>query len=318
MKEKLVIIDTDCGVDDSIALIIALKERSIRILGITTSFGNVSADQAARNVLSLIDLVDPGYHIPVFKGEETPLDGRIVETDPLIHGRTGRGYAVLKEGRGSVEKESAASFIARTLKDMPGEVTLLTLGRLTNIARALERDARLADHARELILMGGSAFVPGNVSPCSEANIAGDSQSADMVFSAFGRKLTMIGLDVTTQLRLTGDMVRSLESLQDDATRPIYTYFKDALRLYFEFYRRVDDTVESCPVHDPLAMLYLIDPSLCAIRSYCTKVIVSKDVTNGFTLVDRRVHPSVGNQVNIAVEVDKNRGLNKLLSYFRK
>lgn len=314
-KKKKILIDTDGGIDDAIAIMVALSDPDVEVVGITTGYGNTSMLQASSNVLAILKLFGKDYAVPVAMGASIPLDGVERRPDVAVHGANGLGNVSLPKSVQIPVAGKAEDFIVSTIKRNPGEITVVSLGRLTNLAHAVEKCPAIAKLAKKLIVMGGSVTTPGNVSACSEANINGDSRAAKIVFEA-GFHLLMVGLDVTTKVRLDGNKVRALAGYQNEITRPKYELLSAMLPFYFSFYMKSEDAIDSCPVHDPLAMLCAIDESLLTFERIPITVIVSNDVTNGMTLADRRPHPTETHLVDVALDVDSRRAVLKLLSYF--
>ena len=217
---KQILIDADTGIDDSIAILFALKRPDVRVMGVTTGFGNTTARQAAENSLRLIRLAGVPYEVPVAVGATEPLAGNWKGPDPHIHGPNGIGGVELPPSPQQPLEEPAWAFIARMAREHPGELTLVTLARMTNLAKALEIEPDLPRLLKRVVFMGGTFHAPGNVSPVAEANIAGDPEAADRVFQA-GFDLTMVGLDVTQKVRLTTDHVAILDKYAAPENRPI-------------------------------------------------------------------------------------------------
>ena len=220
-----ILIDADTGIDDSIAILFALKRQDVQVVGITTGFGNTDARQAADNSLRLIQLAAPGYEVPVAVGAAAPLEGEWEGPVPHIHGRNGIGDAQIPPSSQKPLEESACDFIIRMAHAHAGELTLVMLARMTNLALALKKEPELPKLIRRVVFMGGTWHTPGNVSPVAEANIAGDPEAADLVFQA-GFNLTMVGLDVTQKVRLTAGHLRLLEKYAAPENRPIVDYLK--------------------------------------------------------------------------------------------
>ena len=199
-----VIFDTDPGVDDAMALCYALAHPDIDILGITTTFGNVTVDQAAINALYLCQLA--GRSITVTRGAEKPLVKQAEPPPDFIHGADGLGNLPERAApRGQMDPRTSAQFIVDTARKYPGEITLVAVGPLGNLAEALRLAPELPGLVREVVLMGGAVLESGNVSPVAEANIWNDPHAADIVFTA-GWPLTMVGLDVTPSIPLVTNL----------------------------------------------------------------------------------------------------------------
>ena len=200
-------------------------------------------------------------------------------------------------------------------REHPGELTLVTLARMTNLAKALEIEPDLPRLLKRVVFMGGTFHAPGNVSPVAEANIAGDPEAADRVFQA-GFDLTMVGLDVTQKVRLTTDHVAILDKYAAPENRPIVDYLKQALPFYFRFNRLQNNCLDHCPVHDPLAMLAAVDPSVVTVRTIPARVECGGSFCRGMVVADLREHPIEAPGVSICVDVDSRRALEELLTTF--
>ena len=204
-----VIYDTDPGVDDAMALYYALAHPDIDVVGVTTTFGNVSVAQAAENALYLLAIA--GHEsIPVTRGVASPL-GKAGEDPPAhIHGADGLGNLAQRESHAlRLDPRSSAQFIVDTARQQPGQITVVAVGPLGNLALALEIEPQLPQLLRAVVIMGGTVLEPGNVSPVAEANIWNDPHAADRVFCA-GFALTMVGLDVTHQVILPVSLFKQL------------------------------------------------------------------------------------------------------------
>jgi inosine-uridine nucleoside N-ribohydrolase len=264
MTATKVIIDTDPGVDDSMAILFALRSPAIEVVGLTTVFGNVSIDNATANALTLAGM--SGYSIPVARGAEHPLVKDLRPPPTFVHGSDGLGEAGLQNPVGEAIEMSGAEFIVDMARRFPGEITLVPVGPLTNIALALALEPRLPELIKEVVLMGGSARADGNVSPVAEANIFGDPDAADIVFNA-SWKVTMVGLDVTTQVRLKDDRLERMAAADPEFGGFIYSIS----RFYKKFYqsRGVDGGFY---VHDPSAVAYVIAPDLFEVKAARVRV----------------------------------------------
>jgi inosine-uridine nucleoside N-ribohydrolase len=262
---KKVIIDADPGVDDSMAILLAFASPAIEVVGITTVFGNTAIDNATANALTLVDLA--GVSVPVVRGAEHPLVKDLRQPPAYVHGADGLGEVGLQNPVGSVLDQSAAQFIVDMARRHPGEITLVPVGPLTNIALALAIEPRLPELIQEVVLMGGAARVEGNVSPTAEANIFGDPHAADIVFTTPWRS-TMVGLDVTTQVRLTDDRLERIAQ----ANPKIGGFIWKITRFYKKFYESRGVT-GGFYVHDPSAVAFVIDPTLFGTQTGRVRVV---------------------------------------------
>ena len=194
-----VIIDTDPGVDDALALLLAMRSPELRIEAITPVAGNVPLDLTLPNALRLVEIADR-TDIPVAAGARTPLVRRLV-TATYAHGENGLGGAVFPEPTTKPVATPAAEMIRQIVRKYPGEVTLITIGPLTNVATSINSDPELAGMVRGLVMMGGS-LSGGNITPAAEFNVYVDPEAARIVFQS-GIPITMVGLDVTRKTSLT-------------------------------------------------------------------------------------------------------------------
>jgi len=249
-----IIIDSDPGVDDTMAILFAFQSPAIEVVGITTVFGNTNIGNGTANALTLVDLV--GASVPVARGAEHPLVREPREPPAFVHGSDGLGQVGKQRPVGEVIELSAAEFIVDMARRHPGEITLVPVGPLTNIAMALALEPRLPELIREVVLMGGAAGVVGNISPVAEANIFGDPHAADIVFRAPWR-VTMVGLDVTTRVRMRDDLLQRIAM----ANPQLGGFIWDVSRFYKSFYESRGVT-GGFYVHDPSAIAYVIDPGL--------------------------------------------------------
>src|SRR4029453_16550414 len=194
-QSRKVIIDCDPGIDDAMAIILAMQYSGFDIVGITTVFGNASLDQATKNALTVVEL--SGRQIPVYKGAAKPLHIEPQPPPDFVHGKDGLGNTNQPIPKSGPLAQSAARFMADTARASPGQITILAIGRLTNLAEAMKLDPNFTKNVKEVVLMGGAVNFPGNVSPVAEANISGDPDAADLVLTA-PWKVTMIALNTTT------------------------------------------------------------------------------------------------------------------------
>ena len=197
-----ILIDADTGVDDSIAILYALRSSNFIVEGITTCYGNSNAFQSAENSIRLVALSKCGYDVPVVAGADQSIEGGSDSAPAYIHGDNGIGNVELPESGQKPLDEEACDFTIRKADELDGELVVVTTGRMTNLALALQKDPSLPKKIKKVVSMGGTLLEPGNVSPYAEANIQGDAKAADMVFKA-GFRLTLVGLDVTMKTFIT-------------------------------------------------------------------------------------------------------------------
>lgn len=262
---RKVIYDTDPGVDDAMALYFGLAHPAIDVVGISTTFGNVTVEQAAINALYLNALA--GRCIPVTQGVAKPLRRPPQAAPAHIHGADGLGNLPTRlpvEGR--FDPRSSAQFIVDMARAQQGEITLVAVGPLGNLSLALNLEPRLPQLLREVILMGGTVLEPGNVSPVAEANIWNDPHAAEHVFQARWNKLTMVGLDVTHRVILPLALFKAIA----DHQRHVAT---DTLHHAVSFYAKHYSgrhphvaRIHGCFGHDVLAFLYLVNPELFTLE----------------------------------------------------
>jgi len=282
---RKVIFDTDPGVDDAMALYFALAHPGIDVIGITTTFGNVSVDQAATNALYLTALA--GQKITVTKGVKAPWVKPGEAPPDFIHGVDGLGNLATRVATANtLDPRSSAQFIVDMARFLPGEITLVAVGPLGNLAAALMLEPDLPQLVREVIIMGGTIDEPGNVSPVAEANIWNDPHAADKVFGA-GWKLTMVGLDVThrvvTELAL-------FKKIADQQQHIVTDTLHHAVAFYSNFYSGLHKHLAlnpGCFAHDLLAFIYLVRPELFTIESGAVRV-ATEGIAQGQTMLNRR------------------------------
>ncbi len=250
-----VIIDTDPGVDDAMAILMALASPELEVLALTTIFGNAATDRTTRNALTILETAGR-TDIPVSAGAVDPIAVPFKGPVPFVHGENGLGGTRTISPTTEVTQALAAETIYTLASDRPGEVTLLALGPLTNLAVALDAHPDLIDLVDEVVVMGGNALVPGNATPVAEANINNDPEAADAVFGA-GWPITMVGLDVTHQVNLPGAVIDTITA----ASNPGARLLAEAIPLYRAFFEATNN-IDGIYVHDPSTVAYLLEPDI--------------------------------------------------------
>ena len=274
MKKK-VIIDCDPGIDDSLALILALNSPELEIVGITTVSGNVKADQGAKNVLKVLKLMSR-EDIPVYIGEEIPLVRELI-TAQDTHGEDGLGETNYEEADVQVNY-GGVDFILENARK--GDISIIALGPLTNLATAIERDEDGFNMINEIVSMGGAFKSHGNCSQVAEFNYWVDPHGVKEVFDRNKVPFSMVGLDVTREIILTPNLIELINQIGGD----IANFIVDITRFYVDFHWNQERTL-GCVINDPLAVAYFIDRTLCeGFTSYLD--IVTDGIAVGQTLVD--------------------------------
>lgn len=279
-ERRKIIIDTDPGQDDAAAIMMAFASPDeIEVLGLTAVAGNVPLSFTSRNVRIVCELCGRS-DAAVYEGAERPFVRKPV-TAEHVHGRTGLDGAELPEPVMSVRPQPAVDFIVETIMREPeGSVTLCTLGPLTNVALALQKEPAIAGRVRELVMMGGGFFEGGNITPAAEFNIYVDPEAAKIVFAS-GMPIVMMPLDVTHQLLTRKDRVAKIAAL---GTRPA-----QVLVDWLAFFERFDEEKygsDGGPLHDPSVIAYLLKPELFSGRHCNVEIETQSELTVGMTVVD--------------------------------
>ena len=294
-----VIIDTDPGIDDAQAILFALFCGEFEIDALTTVFGNVPAKTAAANVLRLLEM-SGRPEIPVYLGAVEPLVRRRLHYAPEVHGKRGLGDLKLPPPKGKIQKNYAAVELARRIVQAPGEITILALGPLTNIALAIRLEPQFVKHVREIIFMGGIVAGHGNVSAVATANVLNDSEAAKIVFNAGFPCLTMVGQDVTRPTRMLPERRERLRQAGGEIAEFLY----EITRYYGNAYTR--EQIPGFPVHDLLVMIYALRPALFKTRLLHVDVETEGALTEGMTVADFRPYSKVKPNVNVCLKADAN------------
>lgn len=269
---KKVILDTDPGIDDAQAIAYAIAHPDIELLGLTTVFGNALIDITTRNAVWLLEKFGRG-DIPVARGAAHPLVQEPLPPADFVHGKNGLGELEITPPIGSPIDKSAAQFIVDSVNASPGEITLVAVGPLTNIAAAMALDTNLSTKVKELIVMGGSVEEPGNVTPVAEANFFNDPHAADQVFAG-DWPAVIVGLDVTHQVLL---MDSHLARLRDNAGVTGQILWESS-RFYVNFYSTHgvarDRDEPACAMHDATALVFLNERDAFELRAGGCRVAV--------------------------------------------
>ncbi|CAJ2673993.1 unnamed protein product [Trifolium pratense] len=277
-EPKKIIIDTDPGIDDAMAIFVALRSPEIEVIGLTTIYGNVYTTLATRNALHLLEVAER-TDIPVAEGSHVTLTkGTKLRIADFVHGADGLGNQNFPPPNGKPIEESAADFLVNQAKANPGKITVVALGPLTNIALAVQMDPDFAKNIGQIVLLGGSFAVNGNVNPAAEANIFGDPDAADVVFTS-GADVLAVGINVTHQVMLSGSDREKLASSKGKFAQ----YLTGILEVYFSYHSDAYNT-NGVYLHDPTALLAAVDPSLVTCTEGAVRVQTS-GITRGLTIL---------------------------------
>ncbi len=279
MNKRAIIIDTDPGQDDAVALLLALASPELDVLGVTAVAGNVPLSYTRRNARIVVELAGR-QDVPVFAGAIRPLVRPLV-TAEHVHGKTGLDGPQLPEPTIPLQDEDAVDFIVRTLRERPeGTVTLCVLGPLTNIALALVRAPDIAPRINEIVLMGGAYFEGGNITPSAEFNIYVDPHAADIVFKS-GVPIVMLPLDVTHQVLSTRARIAAIDALGNRAGKVVAQMLSFSERFDLAKYGS-----DGAPLHDPCVIAYLLRPELFSGRHINVEIETCSELTLGATVAD--------------------------------
>ena len=275
-----IILDTDPGVDDAFAIMYLAAQVDAEIVAVGSVHGNVPAPLAAQNALRLLELVN--ISAPVAIGAARPI-AQPLQTAEFVHGADGLGGRAGPAPRGTPVSESAAEQLVRLARAEPGELTLLALGPLTNIALAVLLEPDLPKLLRSVVVMGGAVTVPGNITPYAEANFFHDPEAADLVLGAGFTDLTLVGLDVTEQTQVGEEWLTAVGALPGARAE----FATGLLDHYAGFYTQMIG-MRVCTLHDPLAAAVMLDAKLATYRELPLMIERTGTHTRGQVLSDRR------------------------------
>ncbi len=334
------ILDVDTGIDDSLALLYAAASPDADLIAATCVSGNIDARQVGINTRAVLELAGR-TDVEVAMGREIPLI-KPLETTPETHGPQGLGHAELPPPSRPLSDRHAVDLILDEARRRPGEITLVTLGPLTNLAIAVLREPALPGLLKGYVLMGGAFGVSGNTTPTTEWNIHCDPEAAQIVLRAWADAIAtdpaiprplVLGLDVTEQARIEPEHVvrlaRRAGSIPDDtidldggddpmtlggsvASNPVVRYVADALRFYFEFHRQFDGFYGAF-IHDPLAVAAALDRDLVQIEALFVDVETRGEITTGMTVADRRGLTGRPPNLDVATRADVPTFLDRLI-----
>ncbi len=291
---RKIIIDTDPGIDDAMAIYFALQASALDVIGLTTIFGNVTTELATVNALRILDIAGRS-DIPVAPGASDPLCHRFSGGAAFVHGDDGQGNTNRPLSARQPVSQHAAHFIVEQVMSQPGEITLVPIGPLTNLALALRLEPRIADNVRDVVLMGGNALGPGNATPAAEANIHNDPEAADVVLGA-SWPVTMVGLDVTHHVFMSADHLDRYAGMGHAMGEHIA-----AISPYYLNFYRERNGLDGLYVHDSSAIAFLLAPELFTTANWPVRVDTTQSLGRGKTW------PALGDTARLDLDPWRNR-----------
>lgn len=281
-ETRKIIIDTDPGIDDSVAIMLAFQSPELDVIGLTTVFGNSDVTTTTNNALLLCELAEK--QIPVAKGSTNPLVIPKRPNPDFVHGIDALGNTFWPAPKAQPIAESAVSFIVNTIMNSPQEITLVALGPLTNLAHALILEPQIAQHVKEVVIFAGAVTTPGNCSPIAEANVWGDPHAADIVFAA-PWPLTAITLDASQKPQITKAMLARIS----DRNQSLGNFLQKINEFYIDFYLANSPGLQGARVHDSLTIAYLIDKQLFTTQQG-TVCVATEGVAEGAIIFDKSLN----------------------------
>lgn len=280
MPRRKIIIDTDPGQDDAVAILLALASPDeLDVIGITAVAGNVPLPLTERNARIICELAGK-TDIPVFAGCAEPMARKLV-TAEHVHGKTGLDGPQLADPAMQLQETHAVDFLIQTLRrEQPGTVTLVPIGPLTNLGVAFSRAPDIVDRVQEIVVMGGAYFEVGNITPAAEFNIYVDPEAADIVFKS-GIPIVVMPLDVTHKALTTKPRVDAFAGLGTEVGRMVAEWTN-----FFERFDKEKYGSEGAPLHDPCTIAYLLEPKLFSGRHINVQVELTSELTRGMTVAD--------------------------------
>lgn len=297
MEKTKIILDCDPGHDDAVAIILAGKNPKIDLLGITIVSGNQTLDKTVRNALNVTQHL--GIDVPVYGGCSEPMvRKKVVAGD--IHGESGLDGPVFPPLERKAEPEHAVNFIIKTLMESEGDITVVTTGPMTNLAMAMRMKPNIVPKIKQIVLMGG-AIANGNVSPAAEFNIMADAEAAYVCFTS-GRPMTMVGLDVTRKVLCYPEIVERMGRIGNRASK----LFVDLMGHFCKTQKEVFGW-EGGPLHDPVTLAYLIDPSVLKVKPMNVRIDIRSTESYGRTNCDPFDYLHLPHTADVAMDIDVER-----------
>ena len=302
---KKIIIDTDPGIDDTMAIYFALNSNVLDVIGITTVYGNTSNTQGTENALRILEIAKRD-DIPVHTGASKPLTTEYLGKGEVVHGKDGQGNSNLVVPQTKESNLTAVEYLKNQINQFPGEITLVPIGPLTNIAQLLIEYPDIDQKIAEIVLMGGNALSQGNASPAAEANIRNDTEAANTVFSS-NTLITMVGLDVTNEVFMDDNTIQEITDSGSKETDHLKIILPHYVEFLSKFYNK-----KGMPIHDSSAIAYLVDKNLFKTISFPI-VVETEGISRGKTWMGTSKTEDINDpwanrvNVNICIEVDSEK-----------
>ena len=294
MEKTKIILDCDPGHDDAVAIMLAAREPSLELLGVSVVAGNQTLENTQRNARNVLQWL--GADIPVYAGCDRPMvRDKVIAAD--IHGSTGLDGPVFPPLLKRLEPEHAVQFLIRTLLESEGDITVVTTGPMTNLAMAMRLEPKITEKIRRIVLMGGS-FTNGNVTPAAEFNILADAEAASVCFRS-GRPITMVGLDVTRKALCYPEIVERMGRIGNRASNlfvALMGHFCKTQKQIFGW--------EGGPLHDPVTIAYLIDPEVLVTKPMNVQIDIRSTQSYGRTNCDYYGYQKLPPTAEVAVDID--------------
>lgn len=299
-----IILDVDTGIDDAMAIFYAVRRPGIRLEALTTTFGNTDTSIATENTLKILELLGRP-EIPVARGVARSLINPYKRMADHVHGSNGLGDVELPAPSFKAVDEHAIDLMIRVVKENPGEITLVPVGPITNVALALTKAPEIAKLARGIVIMGSTIFHPGihgPIPPMVDANFANDPEAAHIVLQS-GANVTLVGMDVTMTTLLSTDMMAEISREGDHAAQTLMKITE----FYVDSYKTMYPGITGCGLHDPLAVAIAEDPSLATMERMYVDIELHGELTRGQTIADRRRTAHHKRNADVCMAIDRPR-----------
>lgn len=294
MEKTKIILDCDPGHDDAVAILLAAKSEKIDLLGITVVAGNQTLEKTSVNALNVCQCL--GIDVPVYAGCGQPMiREKIVAAD--IHGETGLDGPVFEPLTKKLEPVHAVNFIIDTIMKSDDDITMVTIGPMTNLGMAMRMEPKIVNKIKQIVLMGG-AYTNGNVTPAAEFNIIADADAAYVAFTS-GRPITMVGLDVTRKVLCYPEIVARMGKIENKASK----LFVESMGHFCKTQKEVFGW-EGGPLHDPVTIAYLIEPKVLTVKPMNAEIDIRSTQSYGRTNCDFFGYQNKKETADVAVDID--------------